>query len=572
MIEDIYEPLIRYRDEFREKFSRLTKEKFQELLEKSQVDWEENRRLNQKIAATNAELESFKNKNSSLGCILTILILVIVAGVIAILCGIFGEFDDTEKLKMVGGGLAASILPLIILFAVIIPHKKKVEQKITELSSLLKEQIDKAWQQMEPLNKLFDWHITANLIKETVPRIEFDEYFTESRLLDLYHSFDWDGSYNSDKSVIMSHSGEINDNPFVFGELRSMDWKDEVYTGTKVIHWTSRERDVNGKMRTVHHTQTLVATYTAPKPYYYNEKLLLYGNDAAPNLHFSREPSELSGKESGFFNSLKKKSELKNLKKLSQNLDDDLPYTLMSNHDFELLFHATDRTDDVAFRLLFTPLAQQQMVRLLNDKECGFGDDFSFRKIGKINAIFATHLNNTNLNTDPKQFQFYNVDTAREFFQNFNEDFFRSTYFALAPLLTIPLYQQTRTHNSIYNKQTHYKSCFWEHEAIANFYGDSYFKHRNCITENILKTNCTHNADGSSTIQVTAHGYRGKNQVAHVRVFGNDGRMHSVPVPWIEYLPVSKTSTFHVVEKYEDKSVSKGKNIIFRRSIQAFFK
>ena len=62
MIEDIYEPLIRYRDEFREKFSRLTKEKFQELLEKSQVDWEENRRLNQKIAATNAELESFKNK------------------------------------------------------------------------------------------------------------------------------------------------------------------------------------------------------------------------------------------------------------------------------------------------------------------------------------------------------------------------------------------------------------------------------------------------------------------------------------------------------------------------------
>ena len=247
----------------------------------------------------------------------------------------------------------------------------------------------------------------------------------------------------------------------------------------------------------------------------------------------------------------------------------------MSNHDFELLFHATDRNDDVAFRLLFTPLAQQQMVRLLNDRQVGCGDDFYFHKMGRINMLVSRHLNQTNLNTDPQQFRFCNVDEAREFFQRFNEEFFHSVYFALAPLLTIPLYQQTRTTQSLYNKQTHFKSCFWEHEAIANFYGDKHFKHPDCATENILKTSCTHQSDGTSCIQVTAHGYRKKDRVAGVKVWGQDGNLHIVEVPWIEYLPVEHTSEFHVLENDSacDMQVQeKNNNLIFRRSVYAFFR
>lgn len=45
MIEDVYEPLKKYRDSFREKFSELTAQKFRELLEKSGVDFEANRKL-----------------------------------------------------------------------------------------------------------------------------------------------------------------------------------------------------------------------------------------------------------------------------------------------------------------------------------------------------------------------------------------------------------------------------------------------------------------------------------------------------------------------------------------------
>ena len=45
MREDIYEPLSRYRDEFREKFAGLTAEKFEELKTLSGIDEESNRLL-----------------------------------------------------------------------------------------------------------------------------------------------------------------------------------------------------------------------------------------------------------------------------------------------------------------------------------------------------------------------------------------------------------------------------------------------------------------------------------------------------------------------------------------------
>ncbi|MBR2642954.1 MAG: hypothetical protein IKD46_07475 [Lentisphaeria bacterium] len=571
MIEDIYEPLARYREEFREKFAENTKAEFQKLLKQAQIDTEANRLLNQKIKSVQEESARCKDKNAMMGCFLFLLITGILAGAAAILYGFWGDIPSAEKLKFAGGGLLWSTVSFLLIFLWLRPKQKQLEAKIAALKKLQEDLTREAWEQMAPLNELFHWHITANLIRKTVPRLEFDPYFSEGRLLDLHHSFGWDDSFNHGRSVISSHSGVINDNPFVFGELKNMEWGEETYTGTKEIHWTTREKGPDGKTRTVHHHQTLVATYTAPKPVYFKEKFLIYGNDAAPDLHFSRQPSDLSGLEDGFFNNWRKKRELNALKDLSRNLEDDLPYTLMSNHDFEILFHATDRNDDVAFRLLFTPLAQQQMVRLLNDTEVGYGDDFCFTKSGKINLLLSCHLNETNLDTDPEQFKFCNVDEAEAFFRKFNEDFFRSVYFALAPLLTIPLYQQTRTAASIYNRKTHFKSCFWEHEAIANYYGDEYFKHPDCITENILKTSCKHQLDGSTKVEVTAHGYRGKERIAYVEKWGGDGNLHDVPVPWTEYLPVRKKTTFHAVEDVMNYTITYARDVIARRSVYAFF-
>ena len=58
---------------------------------------------------------------------------------------------------------------------------------------------------------------------------------------------------------------------------------------------------------------------------------------------------------------------------------------MMANRAFEVLFHAVDRDHPIQFRLLFTPLAQEQTVKLLRDREIGYGDDFAFRKSRMMN-------------------------------------------------------------------------------------------------------------------------------------------------------------------------------------------
>ena len=220
----------------------------------------------------------------------------------------------------------------------------------------------------------------------------------------------------------------------------------------------------------------------------------------------------------------------------------------MSNHEFETLFHAKNRDNEVEFRLLFTSLAQEQMLELLKDDEIGYGDDFTFIKRGKINLLPSKHLSASSLSTDPEIFHDWDFDRAHLNFKNFNENYFKNLYFSLAPLLAIPLYQQTRTYKDIYKGEIQSPPSSWEQEAIANYYGAVYFKHESSITENILKTQLVERKDGVSKVRVTANGFGGKNRVDYESVWGGDGRFHRVPIRWVEYFPVERESYMYVSE------------------------
>lgn len=145
----------------------------------------------------------------------------------------------------------------------------------------------------------------------------------------------------------------------------------------------------------------------------------------------------------------------------------------------------------------------------------------------------------------------------------------------MAPLLAIPLYQQMRTRKNIY-ADSQKKSSSWEWESLANYLGEAQFQHAQCVTDNILKTTLKKEMpSGKSAIDVTAFGFRGEPRTERVQVFGGDGRYHSVPVQWIEYLPVSKTTTMIIEEKEEMnqglvcKYLPESANTICRRGIFA---
>ena len=569
MIEDVYEPLARYRDEFRKQFATLAREKFKELTERSGVDVKANRALVAEIKKLQREADSASTKKSCYGWLMAVGFV----GAVAALIGAVatdGTDSETHGLCILGivAGLALGIA-MIPLFNAVAKLFASLESKIAANKGL-------AWNQMEPLNRLYTWDIPVKLIEATVPRLAFDPYFTAERLASLHGQFGWDDSFNDGKSIIFAQSGVINGNPFVFGHYLDMEWGEETYEGTKEISWTEWEEDENGRSRPVRRYETLHAHVTKPKPVYSEQKVLIYGNDAAPALSFTREPSGLTGNEGGLWSSIRKKWRLSRLKAHSRNLDDDSNFTLMSNHEFETWFHAKDRDNEVEFRLLFTPVAQTQMLNLMKDTKVGYGDDFTFVKRRKVNLLFSQHLTEATIDTDPSRFHSWDYDAAFASFVQFNERYFKDAYFALAPLLAIPLYQQTRTHEEIWKGIADGRaSAFWEHESVANYHGEGKFAHPSCITRSILKTQVIERAGGESTIAVTAHGYRGEERVDYKEVYGGDGKWHEVPVTWKEYLPVQRTSNMGISERGTPSDIFKQRVAAshasaFRRSILSY--
>lgn len=80
---------------------------------------------------------------------------------------------------------------------------------------------------------------------------------------------------------------------------------------------------------------------------------------------------------------------------------------------------------------------------------------------------------------------------------------------------------------------------------------------------------------GESVIAVTAHGYCGVERVDYENVHGGDGEWHSVAVPWVEYLPVQRTSEMCLSERGETsdlfgkRAIASGSGV-YRRSILSF--
>ena len=569
MIEDVYEPLARYRDEFCQKFATLTREKFNELTARSGVDVKANRALVAEIKHLQKQADSARTKKTCYGCLMAI-------GFVCAVVALIGAIAMNDTDAQAEGWCIIGIVAGLALGIVMIPLFSAVVKLLASLESSIAAKKEIAWKQMEPLNNLYTWDVTVKLIEATVPRLEFDPYFTADRLASLHGQFGWDDSFNDGKSMIFAQSGVINGNPFVFGHYLDMEWGEKTYEGSKEISWMEWEEGIDGKRHRVRRYETLRAHVTKPIPVFSEQKLLVYGNDAAPNLSFSRQPSGLTGKEGELWSSIRKKWRLSRLKAYSRNLTDDSNFTLMSNHEFETWFHAKDRDNEVEFRLLFTPVAQTQMLNLMKDAAVGYGDDFTFIKQKKVNVLFSQHLNEATIDTDPARFHSWDYDAAAACFFSFNERYFKDAYFSLAPLLAIPLYQQIRTHEEIWKGVIDGRaSAFWEHEAVANYHGEGKFKHPNCITRSILKTQVVQRDDGESTIAVTAYGYRGEKRVDYKEVYGGDGRWHEVPVPWTEYLPVQRTSNMYLSERGTPSDLFRqraaaSRESAFRRSILSY--
>ena len=553
MIEDIYDPLDEYANVFRDKFATVAKDTFAQLAAEAHVDVQANRDTCRQLYATEAQLSSVKSTIGWTTFLCVALWAVVVGGGIVL----FTSYADLESAAC-GLIVIGMVLALVLLLAWVHPRLRRLKGQRDQLQQTADAHRQKAWQQMAPLNRLYDWDVLTRMMTQTVPRLEFDPYFTTQRLADLQQIYGWDGSFNKERSVIYSHSGLINGNPFVLCRTRKMIMGTKTYYGTKTIHWTTRERGSDGKMHTVSHSETLTASVTAPYPGYYEKTRLIYGNTAAPDLVFYRKQSGLADKEG----SLSYKWKRHRLRGKARDLDNN-DFAMMTNEEFEVAFDTSNRNDNQQFALLFTPLAQNSMLRLLRDHEVGYGDDFDFGKDHMINTIIPEHIQKLDLDMNPRQYQNFDYEKAEKDFYSINARYFRAIYFCLAPLLCVPMYQQIRSQQDIYGHDMQRKSAFWEHEALANFWGQDRFKHPSCVTDCILKTQEKAGTDGDTLITVFAHGYRSERRLTYISKWGGDGRTHQVPVYWDEYLPVTGQGTLRMKEDngFDDTDVTQRQRI-----------
>jgi len=554
--EDITSPLDAYRDHFRQDNADAAEAVLEELIELSGVDVEANRALCGEIHDLEKEIGDGGSKcwKKKLLRVLILLLSTVCAAVpvLRILHLFSPDFPDTPLPN------AAQIVPALLSAAGFWYVFSKLNSEIRSLTNhvrcLKKERERKifdAFEQLHALNELFDWGTVAEVVRRTIPNLVLDNFFSRERLDDLRNVFGWSDDFNRNKSILYCHSGDLNGNPFVLGESLNFRMGLKTYTGSLSIFWRELETYTDSQGNTHTHWvtkhETLYASVDKPYPEYHTEKFLIYGNEAAPDLSFSRTPTGLAD------GSLFDKTRLKwRISSQQEKARKNIEYTVTSNRVFNALFNADDRDHEIQFRLLFTPLAQQEMVKLLQDNTVGYGDDFMFRKRKKINMILAAHLRDLDMTASPERFRHYDLEHIREVFLSYNAEFFKAFYFAMAPLLVIPLYQQTPPprFGTVYGKKPGSVS-FWECESLANSFDPEVFRHQDSITTNILKTGSAVKPDGDTVVSVTAHGFRGIGHTDYISRYGGDGHWHDVPVHWTEYVPVQRTSPFVVRETNE---------------------
>ncbi len=429
----------------------------------------------------------------------------------------------------------------------ITPIIKELRSNIESADKTVEALMELAKEQMFPLNSLFTDRDALSIIETTIPLISFEPTFSAQQEMEMRVNYDMEEKPNNEVSTAGVLAGRYHENPFLFENKIVHTMGTATYRGSLTIYWTETYRDSDGRLRTVEKSQTLEASVTKPKPHYSTQVVLHYGAQGAPDLSFTRSASHLEKKSDKDINKMVKKGE-KELKKMTDRaIKKNTEFMSMSNTGFEVMFNALDRTNEVQFRTLFTPLAQTNMVSLLRSKE-HYGDDFTLIKRKRMNKVITGHSQNRVLKIRAASYMSYSYDVIHESFINLNTKFFKDVYFDFAPIWAIPVYQERPVHSLDPIPDFNRKYAFREYEVLANALDAASVVHPDSKTRAILKPAYVGTKNDADEICVSAYSYDIVPRVDLIPVYGGDGYYHDVPVDWDEYIPLRSDKNFFVTK------------------------
>ena len=158
MIQDVYEPLEKYQNEFREAFARNASLEFERLVRASGVDAAANAETNRQLRNRHEELESSRSSRSNWRLLGGLTWLMILAGIAAVVWPFIPEdlfspdfwHDFVEPLKpywylVSGGGAAVAYLTFIFYLRIVLRNLRSLREKISRLEKEIEQLQQEAW-------------------------------------------------------------------------------------------------------------------------------------------------------------------------------------------------------------------------------------------------------------------------------------------------------------------------------------------------------------------------------------------------------------------------------------------
>lgn len=174
MTDDIYDPLDEYVNTFQPRFEHVAKDTFAQLAKEAQVDVDANRQTCRLLYDAEKSLGAVKSHIGWTTFLCVILWCCAAIGIFVI-CKDYGTMSPAIATAVLLSVLAA----VILLLSVIHPRLKRLKAERGDLKQTVAQHKDEAWEQMAPLNRLYDWDVLTRMMTETVPRLEFDPYLPQ---------------------------------------------------------------------------------------------------------------------------------------------------------------------------------------------------------------------------------------------------------------------------------------------------------------------------------------------------------------------------------------------------------
>jgi hypothetical protein len=203
------------------------------------------------------------------------------------------------------------------------------------------------------------------------------------------------------------------------------------------------------------------------------------------------------------------------------------------NIDFDINFPCV-RSNDAEFRLLFTPLAQKEIINLVVAQRHAY----TVNKSKNINIALSHFANELSTAFDSSLLVQYDFEVLKQVFHDFTFNFFKNIYFALAPFLCIPLYQQFGYQKHLNDIKSGISNL--EVETFINHIDPHLINHPESDTDNLIRV--TSSDDKSHIQQIVSNTFKLIHNMIPTPVRGVHVGTRIINVPITEFHPRSRTT------------------------------